>query len=115
MKFQSEREYRIRRNAKLIVAIMSVVAAIFVIGVAITNPEFLAMALVAGLIVVVLPVITYLYFARWMVIVGSWMVNIGTWLDKWWEKEKERGLRRTVNSFRLNRVGDHLAFPLVFP
>ena len=79
---QSEREHRIRRNVKLIVAIMSVFAAIFVIGVAITNPEFLAMALVLGLIVVVLPVVYYLYFARWIVIVGTRLVKIGTWLDK---------------------------------
>ena len=73
MESQSEREHRIRRNAKLIVAMMSVVAAIFVIGVAITNPEFLAMALVTGLIVVVLPVIYYLYLARWVVVIGTWL------------------------------------------
>ena len=75
MEFQSDREHRIRRNAKLIVAIMSVVAAIFVIGVAITNPQFLAMALAAGLVVVVLPVIFYLYFARGLVIIGTWLVD----------------------------------------
>ena len=75
MEFKDERERRIRRNAKLIVAIMSLVAAIFVIGVAITNPQFLAMALVAGLVVVVSPVIFYLYFARGLVIIGTWLVD----------------------------------------
>ena len=75
MEFQSDREHRIRRNAKLIVAIMSVVAAIFVVGVAITNPQFLAMALVVGLVAVVLPVIHYLYFARVLVIIGNWLVD----------------------------------------
>ena len=65
----------------LIVAIMSVVAAIFVIGVAITNPEFLAQALVAGLIAVVLPVAYYLYFGSLLVIIGNWMVDIGTRID----------------------------------
>jgi hypothetical protein len=72
---QSEDEHRIRRNVKLIVAIMSVIAAIFVIGVTITNPEFIAMAFVVGLVSVVLPVMYYLYVARWI-------VNIGTWLDR---------------------------------
>jgi len=81
LEFPSEREHRIRRNAMLIVAIMSVVAAIFVIGVAITNPEFLAQALVAGLIAVVLPVAYYLYFGSLLVIIGNWMVDIGTRID----------------------------------
>ena len=75
MEFRSDREHRIRRNAKLIVAIMSVVAAIFVIGVAITNPQFLAMALVVGLVAVVLPVISYLYHARFLVFIGNWLVD----------------------------------------
>jgi len=64
-------ELRIRRNIKLIVATMSVVAVIFVIGVAITNPQFLAKAIVAGLIVVVLPVIVYLYTKRWFYFLGD--------------------------------------------
>ena len=80
MEFKSEREHRIRRNAKLIVTIMSVVAAIFVIGVAITNPQFLAMALVVGLVVVVSPVICYLYFARVLVFIGTWLVDT---FDEW--------------------------------
>lgn len=66
-----DEESRIRRNAKLIVAIMSVVAAVFVIGVAITNPQFLAKALVLGLIVVVLPVLVYLYTKRWFYFLGD--------------------------------------------
>lgn len=71
MESQSEEEHRIRRNAKLIVAVMSVVAAIFVIGVAITNPQFLAQALVVGLVAVVLPVLYYLYTKRFFVFIGN--------------------------------------------
>ena len=65
MESQSEREHRIRRNVTLITAIMSVVAGIFVVGVAVSYPDGLPIALVMGLCAVVLPVIGYLYTARW--------------------------------------------------
>lgn len=59
----------------LIAAIMSLIATIFVVGVYVSYPEGFLGALAMGIMAVVIPVIGYLYYARWM----KWL---GTVLDK---------------------------------
>lgn len=54
----------------MIAAIMSVIATIFVVGTALSYPAGVPAALLLSIIAVVLPIIGYLYTARWYIYWG---------------------------------------------